>query len=331
MSASSQERLEIGRHECHVWRVALDLPADITGYLQNLLSVEERTRAALFAFATDRRRFVVAHGCLRQILGRYLGADPACLVIAKGTLGKPVLASPPTVLCFSLSHSGDTALVAVAWDREVGVDLEAVRPLGDVIGLAASCFSAAEKRTLGALPEEVRLDCFFDGWTRKEAFVKLLGEGLSRPLDTFDVTLAPGEPARLLRVAGARAGDWSLRAIEVGSGYRGALAIEGHPRAICVRDWVARPEAGRNDGGRRERRHESLLGGGERGTVRNLAGEQGAPQRLASRGQERDEERVPRVDQGSLDRHDDGEPAGGPVREGLTVESSLAARAGGCS
>ena len=328
MSVSAQERLELRRHECHVWRVTLDLPADVTECLQDLLSGEERNRAARFVFPVDRRRFVVAHGCLRQVLGGYLGADPESLILANGPSGKPFLASPRTVLRFNLSHSGDAALVAVAWDREVGVDVETVRPIGDLLGLAASCFSPVEERALGALPERVRLDCFFDGWTRKEAFVKLLGDGLSRPLDTFDVNLAPGEPARLLRVAGGRARDWSLRAIEVGPGRRGALAIEGCLRSISVRDWVHRSGAGRRDGGRGERGPESLPRGGERrGAVLDLAGRQGDSERLACRRQERDEERMPRLDQGGLDRHDAGEPAGRARREGLILEESLAAGA----
>ena len=326
MSVSVQRHVELGRDECHVWRVALDLPDDVTGFLHELLSVEERTRAARFVFPSDGRRFIVAHGRLRQILGGYAGADPASLVIANGASGKPFLASPCAGLRFSLSHSGDTALVAVAWDREVGVDLEAVRPLGDVLGLAASCFSPAERRALGAVPHKERLNCFFDGWTRKEAFLKLMGDGLSRPLDSFDVTLGPAEPARLMRVTGGRAGDCSLQAIEVGPGYRGALAAEGCLRLISLKDWVTRPEAGRSDGGRREGRHESLPGGGERrGAVLDLARGHGASERLACRRQERDEERVPRVDQGGLDRHDAGEPAGLPPREELILEVGIAA------
>jgi 4'-phosphopantetheinyl transferase len=138
----------------------------------------------------------------------------------------------------------------VGWNREVGVDVEAVRALEDIDGLAASCFSPTERAALAAVPADRRLEAFYDGWTRKEAFVKLLGDGLSRPLDSFDVTLTPGQPARLVRVAGERTDRWSLQAIEVGPGYRGALASEGPAATVHLREWtVGRRGLGRHDAG----------------------------------------------------------------------------------
>ena len=100
----------------------------------------------------------------------------------------------------------------------MGIDLEAVRALENLDGLAASCFSRTEQAALAAVPEALRLEAFYDGWTRKEAFLKLLGDGLSRPLDSFDVTLSPGEPPRLLRVAGGCADRWWLRIDRDGAG-----------------------------------------------------------------------------------------------------------------
>jgi hypothetical protein len=204
--------------------------------------------------------------------------------------------------------------------------LERVRPVEDLEGLAASCFSLAERDALAAVSEMARLEAFFDGWTRKEAFLKLLGDGLSRPLDSFDVTLAPGEPARLLRVAGGRAADWTLHAVEVGPGYRGALALEGTAREIRLRDWALGSEKGSIDERRGSRGHDDVHGGHQpRGAVLDLAGRQGDAKWLARCGEERVEEPVSRLGQGGLDRSDSGEPSGHGAVEGLTHRGRLPA------
>jgi 4'-phosphopantetheinyl transferase len=235
-----------------VWRVPLDAPAQVVGRLRSLLSAEERTRAARFVFEADRRRFVVAHGTLREILAGYVGVAPASLTFASGPLGKPALVEPRS-LRFNLSHSGGLALVAVALGREVGVDLEAHRPLPDLDALAECCFSPGERRALAAVPEAQRLVSFFDGWARKEAFLKLLGDGLARPLDSFDVTLSPGEPALLVRVAGDSISAWTLHSVQVGPGHAGALAIEGPPALTRLQDWAT--------GYHREERNEGRVPG----------------------------------------------------------------------
>lgn len=310
-----------------IWRMSLTAPAASRNRLAGLLCEQERRRADRFAFDRDRDRFVMAHGRLRSILSQYARVPGRQLEFLSAPGGKPRLVSPGE-LRFNLSHSGDRALVAVAWAREVGVDVEAVRVLEDLDDLAASCFSASERGALDAVPEASRLECFFDGWTRKEAFLKLLGDGLSRPLDSFDVTLTPGEPVRLLRVEGGRAGDWTLHSIDVGPGFRAALAVEGQARTIRLLDWPADGETGRSDGRRGTGRHEEVPGGRQPGgTVLDLAGRPSSAERLAGRWQGRDEERVPGLGQGGLDRHDAGEPAGRPVREGLTFEASRTAGA----
>lgn len=220
-----------------VWRLSLTAPEAARARLWESLSEPERGRAERFAFERDRARFVVAHGALRSILSSYAQIPAPQLELESGPGGKPRVASPGE-LRFNLSHSGDAALVAVTWDREVGIDLEAVRAIDDLDALAATCFSPTERRALAAVPEALRLPAFFDGWTRKEAFLKLLGDGLSRPLDSFDVSLAPGEEPALLRVAGASAGEWTLQAIEVGAAYRAALASPGPAPVIRLREWV---------------------------------------------------------------------------------------------
>jgi 4'-phosphopantetheinyl transferase len=218
-----------------VWRLSLTASPAIREPLWGLLCERERQRAGRFAFERDRDRFVVAHGAVRSILSLYTRVSGRELEFVAGSAGKPAL--PAGAPRFNLSHSGDQALLAVSWECEVGVDLEAVRALEDIDGLAATCFSATERRVLAQLPEALRLEAFYDGWTRKEAFLKLLGDGLSRPLDSFDVTLTPGEPARLLRVAGERAGRWVLQSLEVGGGHRGALASEAPAPVVRLKTW----------------------------------------------------------------------------------------------
>ncbi|HEX8557463.1 MAG TPA: 4'-phosphopantetheinyl transferase superfamily protein [Pyrinomonadaceae bacterium] len=222
------ERPRADGAEVHVWRVTpLTRPADEVAALRALLSEDEAARADRFRFERHRGHFIVARAALRRILGRYLGSPGRLLRFGYNEYGKPSLAHP--TLRFNLSHAGEVALLAVTSGREVGVDVEAIRD--DVEGekLAEHFFSPGEVETLMSLPEAARARAFFDCWTRKEAFIKALGSGLSHPLDAFDVSLAPGEPAALLRTrADSReAARWTLRELEPGEGYAAAVAVEG--------------------------------------------------------------------------------------------------------
>jgi len=190
----------IGDDEVHVWRIALDRGDGDS--LRARLSSDELARAARFHFERDRTRFLVARAALREILAHYLGASPAEIAFVYGDHGKPALAPPHGDLRFNLSHSHGLALCAVTRGREVGVDVERIRELDDLEDLARSVFSARELAALHRLPEPGLLAGFFTGWTRKEAFIKALGEGLSHPLKRFDVSLEPGRPARLERIDG---------------------------------------------------------------------------------------------------------------------------------
>ena len=176
----------------------------------------------------DARRFVVAHAALRGLLGHYLQRPPASLAFTYGHRDKPALATPHDALTFNLSHSGELAAVAVGWRRWIGVDVELERPLPDLDDLAARSFAPAERRVLAALPEAERHPAFFRCWTRKEAFIKALGEGLCHPLDRFDVSLAPGEPARILRVDSTPGRDvgWTLHDFRAGPGLVGVVVAQ---------------------------------------------------------------------------------------------------------
>lgn len=213
--------------EVHVWRCALDPPAAELEQLRALLSPEEAARAARFHFEADRRAFVAARGYLRRLLGGYLGQSPASVELRCGSHGKPEVAG--TAVGFNLSHSGGAALFAFAREADVGVDLERHRADLAQLEIAEHFFSPAEVAALRSVPESGRQEAFFDCWTRKEAFIKALGEGLSHPLDSFDVALLPGEPARLLatRPDPEEASRWTLRSLDVGRGWSAALAVRG--------------------------------------------------------------------------------------------------------
>lgn len=228
--------------EVHLWLAELTQSTSLLARLERTLSADERERAARFHFRRDAEHFVVARGALRDILGRYLCERPERLRFAYNEFGKPSLAGVHAggPHRFNLSHSRGRALYAVTLGREVGVDLEFVRP--DFAGeeIASAYFSRPEVAALRALPAGRRVEAFFNCWTRKEAFVKARGEGLSLPLDRFAVSLAPGEPARLLDVEGepGEAARWSLKGLPFEDGYVGALAAEsGGWRLRCWR-WT---------------------------------------------------------------------------------------------
>lgn len=222
--------LVLAAGEVHTWRVPLDVPDAARRHLVGLLSDDERERAARFHHERDGAAFIAAHGALRLILGRYLHLDPAALRFRASAHGKPSLDGlAGTTLTFNLSHSHRLALIAVSTGREVGVDVEWMRADLADMRVAERFFSAHEVGVLRSLPAADRVRGFFNCWTRKEAYIKARGEGLSMPLHEFDVTLAPGEPARLLstRADPCDAARWALAALEPGDGYAAAVAAEG--------------------------------------------------------------------------------------------------------
>jgi 4'-phosphopantetheinyl transferase len=207
----------------------------VTAQFTALLSADERERAARFAFAHLRRSFTLARGALRILLGRTLGMAPAAIRFVYGEKGKPGLAEPGRVR-FNMSHSGELALIAIGLDCELGVDIERIRPLPDLQEIAARFFSREEETELMALPEDLREAAFFRCWTRKEAYIKAIGDGLSAPLDGFAVSLRDGEPARMIQIGGdaAAAGAWRLHHLDVEPGYVAALAYRGERHIIRV-------------------------------------------------------------------------------------------------
>lgn len=221
--------------ETHVWCVSLNQSDSSLQSLSLLLSPEECARADRFHFERDRRRFIVSQGTLRKLLGSYLTIPPEDVRLRRHNRGKPALDLSETghnglvPLKFNLSHSHELALYAITHNREVGVDIEHIRPVQDAEQIVKRMFSPQEQATFFAFPQPRRLEAFFQCWTRKEAFIKAIGEGLYYPLDRFSVEFTPGRPACLLHTAPdpREASRWSLRALNPASGYVAALAMEG--------------------------------------------------------------------------------------------------------
>jgi len=223
------EVADVPPDEVHVWRIPLEGAGASDLPTARLLSTDERARADRFHAEADGRRYAVGRGALRTILGRYLGLPPERLEFRYGPRGKPALAGEivSSAPRFNLAHSRDLALLAVTGGREVGVDVEVVRPIPDADRLVARYFSAREGAEYAALSGPEKLGAFFRGWTRKEAYIKATGDGLSMPLNRFDVSLAAGPI--LLRVAGRleEASRWALQDLEPGPGFAAAVAVEG--------------------------------------------------------------------------------------------------------
>lgn len=238
---SPPRTLKAASSEVHVWRVGLVCYRSSVDDFFEILTGDERTRAERFYFQEDRNRFVIARAALRTILGGYCCQNPRQIRFCYNQYGKPRLRQdfqdPP--LFFNLSHSRDIAVVAVTQRREVGVDVEFIRAGFADEQIAEHFFSPLEVRAIRALPKERQDEAFFHCWTRKEAYIKARGEGLSIPLHKFDVSLALGQPAALLS-AGGRPEElfhWTLCDLTPAAGYAGAIVAEGQNWELKCWEW----------------------------------------------------------------------------------------------
>lgn len=240
--SSPRATIILGKNDVHVWQAALDELLPDSDTFLHTLSADEQSRAERFYFQKDREHFIAAHGVLRAILGRYLNRSPECLSFHDGSHGKPALVeeSGSDAIHFNMSHSHGLVLYAVARGRAVGIDLEFVRREVEVEQIAERFFSRREAATLRALPADSRTYAFFLCWTRKEAYIKARGEGLSMPLGQFDVSLVPGDQAALLRTQSDpdEACRWSLQELSLASDYAAALAVEGRGCSLSCWRWL---------------------------------------------------------------------------------------------
>ena len=232
--------LDLG--EIHVWRVSLAQTESCLQNLQQTLSTDERTKADRFRFPKDRSQFIVSRGALRAILSRYLNISSHILRFDYNPYGKPSLtvAQGGNTLRFNLSHSRGMALIAITKNRDIGVDLEGINQNFSCLEIAEKFFSPLENSVLRSLPEHFQATAFFTCWTRKEAYIKAVGKGLSIPLNQFDVSLAPGEPAALLNVEGnpEEASKWSLIQLFPSSDMVAAVAVAGDCWKLDCWEWT---------------------------------------------------------------------------------------------
>ncbi len=210
--------------EIHVWNGRVAAGEDCFLELYKCLSPDEIERAARLRFDEHRRSFIICRGLLRSILAGYLGLRPAEIQFQYGAQGKPALQN--RAMCFSVSHSENRVLYAFGKNFELGVDLEYVRELPDAEMLAQRFFAPSEYLEFCGTTPAIRTRAFFCCWTRKEAYIKATGQGLSQPLRSFQVPIEPEQPdkLRITTRSDEHLSGWSLRHLDPAPGYVGALA-----------------------------------------------------------------------------------------------------------
>ncbi len=220
--------LVISDDEIHVWRVALEGGNPEQAQLEQLLSADEQTRLVRFRSSNDRRRFAIRRGTLRMLLSAYTGVPGAELCFTHGKNGKPRIEQLPgrVVPCFNTSASANLALIAVSEHLPLGVDIEYMRPIGEMHDIASRFFSEQERDSLAKLPQDIQLAGFYRIWTSKEAIIKADGRGLSMPLDSFVVSSDPRNPPQLLQTAmeAESSKGLTLYGLNPGQKFAGALA-----------------------------------------------------------------------------------------------------------
>jgi len=230
----------IGGVDC--WAIALNqLPSAAEPAAASLLDSIERDRASRFHFDHHRRAYIASHAALRLLLERYLRAPAASIEIVAGTHGRPMLADAGSGLHFNLSHSGNTALIAISRIALVGVDVEELRAIPDLLELTRRYFAPPEIDSIVDASPSTRLNAFLTIWTRKEAFVKALGLGLSVPLDDFSVGQAD-RPGHLTWLRGGTPAAWTIADLSPGAGCVGAIVVQQQEpklhRRVAVWPWL---------------------------------------------------------------------------------------------
>ncbi len=229
--------IDLPAGEVHLWSAHLDPPDDVFRQCAGVLSEDECRRAERFRAGSLQDRYIAGRGTLRILLGRYLRTDPASVSLGYQAQGKPELGPPWNAygLQFNVSHSHELAVYAFTRGSEIGVDVECIRPMPNAAALLERFFSPEEVQEWQQIPPERQLRAFFQGWTRKEAWLKAVGSGLSFPLNQFRVTL--DDTARVVSIRGDthEAAQWWLESCEPCNGCVAAVAMRG--KAGAVRRW----------------------------------------------------------------------------------------------
>lgn len=222
--------------EIDLWSVDLDSDPASTGTLFELLSDDEKARANKYVFERDRTHFITCRATARKILGSYLGTGPQKIRFSTNRYGKPFLAAPDGDWRFNVSHSQGLGVIAVSLNREIGVDIEYINRDFDVLGIAPNVFSAADFSQLRSLSSSELAAKFFAGWTRKEAFLKAMGDGLSSSDELQSaVSWISDEDVVYRTIEGGKATDWSLTSFEIHEEFKASLVVEG--KIGAVRFW----------------------------------------------------------------------------------------------
>lgn len=228
---NAPQRLEASSDHVDVWFVPLQSPQHDYERLFETLSDDERKRAERFYFDVHRRRFAIGRAVLRSILSRYLGCDAAEVCFDYGSHGKPVLsgAGAGLDLTFNASGSNDLAVYGVTRGREIGIDVEWMEPDRSCDKIVERFYTEAEKQAYRQVSAAEKREVFFQSWTRKEAYIKAIGDGLSRPLNSFELSMAPGDGPCVLRdnQDPDAATRWTIRDLKPATGYAGAMVVAG--------------------------------------------------------------------------------------------------------
>jgi 4'-phosphopantetheinyl transferase len=229
-------RFDFDSRDVHLWIVRLEASEENFARALSYLSPDETARTARFHFDRHRRAFALGRAALRALLGSYLGMDARKLDFAYGPQGKPALADSACRLRFNVSNSGNLAAYTFTAGCEIGVDIEQHRELHDFENIARRFFAPEETADLLELPAAERTEAFFHCWSRKEAYIKAMGGGLSIPLDSFQVTLRPGVAAGMVSLGGSpeAARAWTLHDFDPDPEYAGAIAYCDGPRALVA-------------------------------------------------------------------------------------------------
>lgn len=234
--------LTLSKADVHIWRASLNQPKPVFDRLLRTLNREERTRFQRFRFQEDRAHFIVRRGILREVLGRYLKTSPQDVQFSYSHFGKPTLAAfhGNQSLDFSSSSASGLFLCAFTRERRIGIDLECVRPIQGMEAIARHFFSAGENEALERAPVNLRTEAFFNCWTRKEAFLKANGVGLIHDLDSFEVSVFPGEAPKILSInCDYQTGlPWSLISFAPAPDYLASICLGGHDFEFRLFQWL---------------------------------------------------------------------------------------------
>ena len=226
----------------HVWRILLSQSEEVVRKLEGLLSVDEMEHADRYRRERNRTQYVVAHGALRELLADYTEQTQRNISFGHTATGKPFLIDGhgEHPLRFSLSHSGEWALVGLALSTEVGIDIEQIDLGVSIEAVAERFFSHSEFEALQAMPLEQRTAAFFSAWTRKEAYVKARGEGIPERLSEFRVSVALAPQVILLSdsLDPCATYHWRIYDLDIPPGCAAAVAAQGTTHWIRVMDWT---------------------------------------------------------------------------------------------